>query len=97
MSSASSIPFKLDGVELQALPGQMTQSARLARLGESDAVAELERTRTRFAGLMQTLGEGGSHAGGRSTRGLRTGFRRQAIRGTPAWPSFLSTAPSLHG
>ncbi|WP_454455178.1 methyl-accepting chemotaxis protein [Thauera phenylacetica] len=49
--------------ELQALPGQMTQSARLARLGESDAVAELERTRTRFAGLMQTLGEGGSHAG----------------------------------
>ncbi len=49
--------------ELQALPGQMAKSARLARLGETGAVAELEQTRARFAGLLQTLGQGGDHAG----------------------------------
>ena len=49
--------------ELQALPGQMAKSGRLARLGESAALTELDQARTRFASLMQVLGEGGSHAG----------------------------------
>ena len=47
--------------ELQVLPGQMARAARLARLGEASAVADLEQTRARFASLLQTLGQGGSH------------------------------------
>ncbi|MBX3682462.1 MAG: methyl-accepting chemotaxis protein, partial [Thauera sp.] len=49
--------------ELQVLPGQMARAARLARLGEPGAVADLEQTRARFADLLQTLGQGGGHAG----------------------------------
>ncbi|WP_273528091.1 methyl-accepting chemotaxis protein [Pseudomonas sp.] len=49
--------------ELQAMPGQMDKSARLARLGEAGAITELEQIRARFDGLLQTLGQGGSYAG----------------------------------
>ncbi|MBV2262446.1 MAG: methyl-accepting chemotaxis protein [Thauera sp.] len=49
--------------ELQALPGQLAGSARLVRLGEAGAATDLEQARVRFAGLLQTLDQGGSHAG----------------------------------
>ena len=50
--------------ELQTLSQQLAKSAQLARFGNTAALEELERTRQRFGSLLQTLEQGGSHAGG---------------------------------
>ena len=49
--------------ELQTLSQQIAKAAQLARRGNAAAVTELEQTRSRFAGLLQTLDAGGSFSG----------------------------------
>lgn len=49
--------------ELQTLSQQLAKSAQFVRFGDTAAVNELKRARERFGSLLQTLEQGGAHAG----------------------------------